>query len=235
MAPRGTLGGVPYPSTGFPTLSTYCCKRSGDSAPRTQPIEGDRHQPTNGGLRALSAGAREGVKAEAGEFIRRHIVPDIAGSYGPDEQLPDHLVNVMLRSGDPLVPMKERREFGVMVIAGSERDEGEGLEHRFESLASVASPVPDFGEICEVARDLTFVPGAQDRLDVGEVLVERRTTDSGLLGDPRHRHRQQAVLGYQRRPGVQDRVVHLAAMRLNRFGPQLRHNRSIRDADTRTP
>jgi hypothetical protein len=28
--------------------------------------------------------------------------------------------------------------------------------------------------------------------------------------------------------------VHLAAMRLDRFGPQLRHGRSIRDADTQT-
>ena len=110
-------------------------RRSGDSALRAQPIQSDCHQPTNGGLRALSAGAREGVEAVAGELIRRHIVPEIAGLCGLDEQLPDHLVDLVLRSDDPLVPMKEPREFGVMVIAGPERDDGEGLEHRFESLA----------------------------------------------------------------------------------------------------
>ncbi len=66
------------------------------------------------------------MRAVAGELIWRHIVPDIAGLSGLDEQLPDHLVDLVLRSDDPLVSMKERREFGVMVIAGPEREKGEG-------------------------------------------------------------------------------------------------------------
>ena len=78
-------------------------------------------------------------------------------------------------------------------------DERVGLEHSFEPLASVARLVPDFGEMFEVAGDLTFVPGDQDRFDVWEVLVQRRTSDAGLLGDLRHRHRPQPVLGHQRR------------------------------------
>jgi len=45
-------------------------------------------------------------------------------------------------------------------------DESVGLEHSFEPLATVASLVPEFGEILEVAGDLTFVPGEQDRFDV---------------------------------------------------------------------
>jgi hypothetical protein len=45
-------------------------------------------------------------------------------------------VDLVLRSCDPLIAMKERREFGVVVIAGPPRDKGKGLEHRFESLAS---------------------------------------------------------------------------------------------------
>ena len=82
----------------------------------------------------------------------------------------------------------------------------------------------------EVAGDLTFVPGDQDRFDVGEVLVQRRASDAGLLGDLRHRHRPQPVLGHQRRRGVEGRVAHRAAVRLDRLVPQLRHDRSIRDA-----
>jgi hypothetical protein len=62
------------PRPGFPTLHTSHFRRSGDSGLRAQPIQSDCHQPTNGGLRALSAGAREGVEAVAGELIRRHIV-----------------------------------------------------------------------------------------------------------------------------------------------------------------
>jgi hypothetical protein len=56
-----------------------------------------------------------------------------------------------------------------MVLVGNERV---GLEHGFEPLASVASLVPDCGEIFEVAGDLPFVPGDQDRVDVREVLVQ---------------------------------------------------------------
>lgn len=37
-----------------------------------------------------------------------------------------------------------------------------GFEHRFESLAGVATLVADFGEMCEMATDLTLMPGEQD-------------------------------------------------------------------------
>ena len=57
------------------------------------------------------------------------------------------------------------------------------LEHSFESLTSVAHSVPDRDEMFEVAGHLTFVPREQDRFDVREVLVQRRTSDAGLLGD----------------------------------------------------
>jgi hypothetical protein len=33
------------------------------------------------------------------------------------------------------------------------------------------------------------MPGDQDRFDIGEVLVQGRASDPGLLGDLRHRHR----------------------------------------------
>ncbi len=48
----------------------------------------------------------------------------------------------------------------------------------------------------EVAGDLTFVPSEQDRFDVREVFIQRRTSDAGRLGDLRHRDRRQPVLGH---------------------------------------
>lgn len=129
------------------------------------------------------------MEAVACELVRRYIIPDIAGLRGLDQQASDHVVHLVLCSGDLLVSMQERREVGVVVPAGLAGDEGVGLEHRLESLARIASLVPDFGEILEVTGDLTIVPGAQDRFDVWEVLVQRRTPDARLLGDPRHRHR----------------------------------------------
>jgi hypothetical protein len=59
--------------------------------------------------------------------------------------------------------MQERREFGAVMLVGNER---KGLEDSFEPFASVASLIPNFGEIFEVASDVTFVPGDQDRFDV---------------------------------------------------------------------
>lgn len=75
-------------------------------------------------------------------------------------------MNLALGSYDLLVSMEERREFGLMVPAGVAGDEGVGLEDRFEPLVSIGGLVPDFGEVCEVSRDLTLMPGVQDRFDV---------------------------------------------------------------------
>src|SRR5262249_8477798 len=48
-------------------------------------------------------------------------------------------------------------------------------------------------------------------------------TDAGLLGDLRHRHRPQPMLANEARCGVQDRVAHLSAVRLDRLVPKPRH------------
>src|SRR5688500_10770702 len=75
-----------------------------ESAWRTQPIQSDRHEPTDSGLGVLPAGSREGVEAVACELVRRRIIPDVAGLCGLGQQVSDHLVDLVLRSGDPLVP-----------------------------------------------------------------------------------------------------------------------------------
>ena len=71
-------------------------------------------------------------------------------------------------SGDMLISMQECREFGGVALV---LNECVGLEHGFEPLTSGASLASQFGEMFEVAGDVTFVPGEQDRFDVWEVLV----------------------------------------------------------------
>jgi hypothetical protein len=75
----------------------------------------------------------------------------------------------------------------------------------------------------EVPTDLTFMPGSQDRLDIGKVLVKRGSADTGLLSYLRHRDGSESLLGYERDGGVLDRLAHLLSVGLDRFGPQLRH------------
>jgi len=128
---------------------------------------------------------------------------------------------VLLGSGDVLASMQECGEFGAVVLVVNERV---GLEYSLQTLASVASLVAKLGELFEVAADLTFVPGDQDRFDVWEVLVQRRTSDARLRGDLRHRHRPQPVLCHERRGGVHGRVADRAAVRLDGLVPQLRHH-----------
>ena len=163
------------------------------------------------------AGRREGVETIACQLVGRNIVPEVAGLRTPDHQLTDEVPEMFPHPDDVLASMYESREFGVV---GSPVDhERVRLEHRFEPLVSSASPVPDLGEVLEMAGDETFVPGQQDRLDVRKVFVQRRTPDASLSGNPRHRHRRNPMLGHQRRGGVQDRIAYRPPVRLNRLVP----------------
>ena len=65
-------------------------------------------------------------------------------------------------------------------------DESVCPEHGLEPLTGIAGLLAHVCEMLEVATDVTFVPGEQYRLDVGKVLVERRSPDARLL-DERHR------------------------------------------------
>jgi hypothetical protein len=94
--------------------------------------------------------------------------------------------------------------------------------------------VPHRGELRQVRVHLPLVPRGQDRLNVREVLVERGPPDPCLFGDLGHRDRRQPVLGDQRDCGVEDRVAHLASVRLDCLAPQLRHAASIHGVSERT-
>jgi hypothetical protein len=114
------------------------------------------------------------VQAVAREFVRGDIIPRVASLCPLGNQVSDDSAEVLLGSGDVLASMQECREFGAVVLMGNE---GEGLEHGFEPLASAASLAPKLGKLFEVDGDVTFVPGDQDRFDIGEVLY-RATADA---------------------------------------------------------
>src|SRR5262245_48626885 len=99
--------------------------------------------------------------------------------------------------------MKQRCQLGVMALVANERV---GLENRSEPLAWIATMVSECSKLLEVAGDSSFMPGDQDRFNVREVLVQGRPSNAGVLGNLRHGHRSQAVLGHQRHGGVQNRV-----------------------------
>ncbi|MBA2783438.1 MAG: hypothetical protein H0T74_11070, partial [Rubrobacteraceae bacterium] len=108
------------------------------------------------------------MKAVARELAGRDIVPEVAGGSALGQQVSNHVAKLLLRSADVLTLMQECRELGAVVLVRNERIRA---EHRLETLAGVAGLVPDLGEMFEVAADLTFVPGEQDRFDAREVLV----------------------------------------------------------------
>jgi len=67
-----------------------------------------------------AAGCYEGVEAVAREFVRRDIVPEVAGRRGRGEQVSDEVAELPLRSGDVLTSMHECREFGAVILVGNE-------------------------------------------------------------------------------------------------------------------
>jgi hypothetical protein len=114
------------------------------------------------------------MQAVVRKLVRRDVTSDLAGLRSLGQQVTDHLDEMLTGSGEVLIAMQERRQFAVLMRAGLVGDEGVRLQHRFESFAGAVGLVADLGELFEVAGDLTFVPGEQDRLDVLEVLVQRR-------------------------------------------------------------
>jgi len=189
----------------------------------------DRDQAVDGSLGGQATGGAQGVQAVDRELAGGDIIADVRGLRGFADEVTHKGVQVLLCTGDVLAPVHQRREFGVLgVLLGDVRI---GVEDGFELFTRGACLVADEDQVFEVRGHVAFVPRGQDRLDVREVLVQRRPADAGLFRDLRHRHRRQSVLGHQRRGGLQSRLADRAAVLGDRLIPQLRHPRSVRDDD----
>ena len=91
-----------------------------ESARGLQPGESDRHEPADRGFRRQTAGRVECVEAVARKLVRRDIIPYVAGLCGLTQQVLDHVVDLLLRSGDVLTSMRECSEFGAGVLMRKE-------------------------------------------------------------------------------------------------------------------
>lgn len=171
------------------------------------------------------------MEAVVGELVGGDVDSDGSGRDGVDQERSDEFVEVVVGVGDVRALMQGQRDLGVVVAVCLVADGGVGVEDDLESRSGVVVFVSYLGEHREVASDLAFVPGEEDRFDVGEVLVERGSSDAGVFGDARHRDREQAIVGDERRGGVEHRVADLAPVLVDRVGPQLGHPTSIHRAE----
>lgn len=110
------------------------------------------------------------METVARQLVRWDIIADVAGRCDLEQQVADHAADPLLGTGDSVVAVQERRELAVVMPMRLVGDEGIGLQHRVQPLAGRARSVPGVGKLVEVAGDLPFVPGEQDRFDVWEVL-----------------------------------------------------------------
>ena len=131
---------------------------------RTKASESHGDKPSDRGLGRQTASRAEGMEAVTGQFVCSDVIPEVAGRGALIEQILKHVAKLMLRVRDVLIAMQECRYFDVVVAVSLVGDERIGLKHGLESLANVAHMISDFGQICEMTRDLTLVPSEQDRV-----------------------------------------------------------------------
>ena len=106
-----------------------------------------------------------------------------------------------------------------MTSRGQSVPSQDGVEAGSGALCAVGY----LGQVCQVGGDLALVQGDEDRVQVREVLVQRCAADAALLGDLRHGHAGQAVLGDQGSGGIQGGLAYGVAVRCDGFGPDSRH------------
>src|SRR5690606_19269890 len=168
-------------------------------------------------------GRGEGMQAVARELAGRDVVADTAVAHAVGQQLLDHAVELPPGPDDLRVAVQEGRQTTFVMTSGVVRGEGEGPQYRLELFTGVRALIADLDQVLEVVADLALVPGEQDRLDIGKVLVQRGAPDPGVLGDLRHRHRRESAFCDQCRGGVQHGGAYGGAVRVDRLRPQLRH------------
>ncbi len=103
------------------------------------------------------------MQAVERKLVGRDIIPDVAGSSALNNQVSNEVGQVLPCPADVLVAMQQRPEFAGMALV---LNECVGIEHCFEPLDRFASLVSECSKMFEMACDVTFVPGDQDRFDV---------------------------------------------------------------------
>ena len=108
-------------------------RHQNELARSAQSSQSDRDEPADRGLGRKAAGRCEGVEAVARKLVGRDVTPDVVGLYGLDKQDFNHIVDLLLSSGDVRTSMQECSELRARVLMGKALvgDERVSLEHSF--------------------------------------------------------------------------------------------------------
>lgn len=184
-----------------------------------QPRKRDLDESSNRGLRCVVASRTQGVHAIPCEFVRLNVASHVPVAGGSADQVSDQFVDPSLCPSEMLIPMQEGCQTGVCVSTRMSRQVRVRLQDGREPLVGTFRAIPDLDEMSEMGFDLAFMPRNEDRSDIGEVLVEGRSPYACFFRDTRHRHPEQTFFGDEHRRRVQDRVLHLATVGLDRLRP----------------
>jgi hypothetical protein len=154
------------------------------------------------------------------------------GIHGLDEQLTNDLGKPLFWSGNVLSSMDQRGELRPVLVP-LKGDQRVGLEDGFKSRTRLAGLVAKLGQVFQVPGDMLFVPFDQDRLDTREVLVERGSPDTRLVGYLGHRHRTQPVPSDKGSGGFQDCIAYFPSVCGDGLVPEPWNLASIRDGEIR--
>ena len=161
------------------------------------------------------------MEAVARELVGRDVCAHGARLGRVRDERRDELTEVLMRARDVSAAMKECAQ---VVVAVLERDERVCAEHGREPCARITRPMSDRRELAEVGVHTLRVPRDEDRLDVGEVLVERRAPDPRFIGDLRHRDGGQPFASDERQRLFDDGGADREAVRFDGLVPELGHS-----------
>ena len=129
-----------------------------------------------------------------------------------------------LRVGYPGLPVEDGANVAEMRSAHPGRVV---LQNLAEQDGRVGRPLSDAHHPVQVTLDLLLVPGPNNRLDVGEVLVQGGAADAGGLRDLRHRERERPVSANKLLGCLEDRLAHQLPVLADGLPPQLWHRVTI--------
>ena len=164
------------------------------------------------------------MQAVGREFSGIGIGPNGAGIRGLLNEVAHELLEATVRVPVMITLVDERCQFGTVVLM---RDLGKELEYVTQAAQLVAGARRYVAKKLQVPRHLALVPRDQDRLHTGEVLVQRRSSDAGGLGDLQHRDAADAALLSQGSSGIQYGIAYRVAVLAQRRGPACRHERTL--------
>jgi hypothetical protein len=122
------------------------------------------------------------VEAVGGELVGGDVVSHDLLVGGIGHEVADELVELLASAGEVLALVQGGGERAAVALLLS--DAGVGGKDGFEPVGGVTVLVAQRAELVDVGgSDLSVVPGAQDGVDVGEVLVQGRAPDAGVGGD----------------------------------------------------